>query len=143
MVEKKFFRYPYLAEGQGERKRMVYDYLYSQDYIIAPVTIDTKDFEFNTRLYNIPWRQRPNHLSRIKKEYLNYILKQTLKAEKRHPLDKQILLIHANLLNSHFMADIIDLYKQNGYEFITLSEAISRPILESNIPKISYSYGHR
>ncbi len=63
---------------------------------------------------------------------LAYIWNQTLKAEKRakqysdQPV-KQILLIHLNLLNSYCMRDIIELYKRNGYHFISLPEALQQP----------------
>jgi hypothetical protein len=64
----------------------------------------------------------------MKKRYLSYIWKQTLRAEKNsqnHNLpNKQILLLHANLLNSHFLGDVIEMYKTNGYKFISLQEAL-------------------
>lgn len=127
MTSHKYFRYPYLAEGKAESKQQVREYLSNNQYIIAPVTVDSKDFQFNARLLAIHWRNRNQHLNRIKREYLNYIWRQTVRAEKRangKPV-KQILLLHANLLNSHFMGDIIKMYKDKGYTFITLTEALN------------------
>ncbi len=37
---------------------------------------------------------------------------------------KQILLIHANLLNSLCLGDIINMYEEKGYKFISLEEAL-------------------
>lgn len=127
MTYPKYFRYPYLAEGTGEKKEAVHQYLAANQYVIAPVTIDSKDYKFNERLFRINWRVRNQHLNKIKQQYLAYIWNQTLRAEKRskNTNRKQILLIHANLLNSHFMGDIIQMYKQHGYRFITLEEALS------------------
>ncbi|KTC65182.1 polysaccharide deacetylase (plasmid) [Legionella adelaidensis] len=125
----KYFRYPYLAEGQGEKKAQVYEFLSAQNYVIAPVTIDTKDFRFNEELFHIPYRLREKNLPQLRKRYLSYIWSQTQRAEKlagNKPV-KQILLIHANLVNSHFLGDIIQMYKQNGYEFISLEEALAPP----------------
>lgn len=126
--ENKYFRYPYLAEGNGEKKQQIYRYLAAHKYTIAPVTIDSKDFLFNQQLFSIPYRLREQHLPSIRKRYLNYIWKQTIKsqsrAEQNKPL-KEILLIHANLLNSYFLGDIIDLYRANGYRFISLDEALT------------------
>jgi len=145
--DQKFFRYPYLAEGKGDTKQQVHDYLAANQYIVAPVTIDSKDYRFNEQLFAIPFRSRDKNLSQMKRRYLNYIWNQTLKAEKKaqdKPV-KQILLIHANLLNSHFLGDIIQMYKDNGYEFISLSEALSNsdPSLvsqsTSSIPSIYHS----
>jgi peptidoglycan/xylan/chitin deacetylase (PgdA/CDA1 family) len=126
MTEPKYFRFPYLAEGQGEKKQQVREYLTAHQYIIAPVTIDSKDYEFNAQFYRIPYRSRPKAIASFKKRYLAYIWQQTLRAEKKadgKPV-KQILLIHANLLNSLCLGDIIELYKKNGYRFISLDEAL-------------------
>lgn len=129
----KFFRYPYLAQSRGQRREDVRNYLHQQDYTIAPVTIDTKDFMFNAQLLRVHWRSRKNYIkSTLKRRYLNYIWRQTLRAQKRaqkkmgRPI-KHVLLIHTNLLNSHVLGDIIELYQKNGYKFVSLKEALSDP----------------
>ncbi|CEK10525.1 polysaccharide deacetylase family protein [Legionella hackeliae] len=136
----KYFRYPYLAESSGEKKQAVYDYLAAHNYIIAPVTVDSKDFVFNQQLFAIAYRAREKNLPQLKKRYLAFIWNQTLKAENKaaklypgKPV-KQILLIHANLINSHFLGDIIDLYRQNGYKIISLEEALASPAGSITIP---------
>jgi peptidoglycan/xylan/chitin deacetylase (PgdA/CDA1 family) len=126
MTEPKYFRYPYLAEGNGTKKQKVIEYLAEHQYTIAPVTIDSKDYEFNARFYHIPYRKRAQNLEQFKQRYLAYIWKQTLAAERRangQPV-KQILLIHANLLNSLCLEDVLQMYKKNGYKFISLAEAL-------------------
>jgi peptidoglycan/xylan/chitin deacetylase (PgdA/CDA1 family) len=143
MTEPKYFRYPYLAEGKGEKKQQVVEYLADHQYTIAPVTIDSKDYEFNAQFYHIPYRQRAQRLGQFKKRYLAFIWKQTLRAEKKakkvegQPV-KQILLIHANLLNSLCLGDIIKMYKDNGYKFISLNEALkgnTAPIINDTLPQ--------
>lgn len=130
LTEPKYFRYPYLAEGNKQSKQKVLDYLSANHYTVAPVTIDSKDFQFNEELYKVPYHSREQYiLNKMKPRYLAYIWQQTLKAEKRakgQPV-KQILLIHANLLNSYLLDDVIQMYKQNGYKFITLTEALENP----------------
>lgn len=131
LTEPKYFRYPYLAEGKGQKKQKVHEYLAAHQYTIAPVTIDSKDYEFNARFYKIPYRKRAQILPEFKKRYLAYIWKQTLLAERSakkvdgQPV-KQILLIHANLLNSLCLEDIIALYRKNGYKFISLADALNK-----------------
>lgn len=139
MTQPKYFRYPYLAEGRGVAKQEVQDYLTANQYTIAPVTIDSKDYLFNERLLHISWRTRNQYLSQIKSQYLNYIWKQTLLAEKRtnNKQAKQILLVHANLLNSHFLGDVIQMYKKNGYRFISLDEALNNSTLPVTIQSAS------
>lgn len=140
MTKPKFFRYPYLAEGRGRRKQQVINHLHELDYVIAPVTIDSKDFRFNQQLMGIYWRHRAQKVHHIKKRYLNYIWRQTIRAEnlskKRLGYQgKQILLIHANLLNSFVLGDIIKMYQDRGYKFISLAEAMKDPavILEGPV----------
>lgn len=107
----------------------MHEWLAAHQYTIAPVTIDSKDYEFNAQFYRIPYRQRPQRLAQFKKRYLAFIWQQTLRAEKKvkkvegQPV-KHILLIHANLINSLCLADIIEMYRSNGYKFITLQEAL-------------------
>ena len=131
MTTPKYFRYPYLDEGKGENKTKVYDYLNAHQYTIAPITIDSKDYSFNERLLRINWRNRDAHLSSIKRDYLAYLEKQITKAEKIHGDNyPEILLIHANLINSHAMGDVIQLFKKHGYRFISLEEALSRKTVQ-------------
>lgn len=141
MTTPKYFRFPYLAEGKGEKKQEVLDWLTSHQYTVAPVTIDSKDYEFNAQFYRIPYRNRAKAIDSFKKRYLAFIWKQTLRAEEKSKKGngqpaKQILLIHANLLNSLCLQDIINLYKDHGYKFITLEEALkgnmAEPIIDTS-----------
>lgn len=129
MTETKYFRYPYLAEGRGDKKQQVRDFLANNNYIIAPVTIDSKDFRFNQQLMGIHWLSREKNIGPIKRRYLDYIWQQTLRAEKKSERlygrpTPQILLIHANLLNSILLGDIIQMYKEKGYEVVSLDAAL-------------------
>ena len=136
ITEPKYFRYPYLAEGNKTSKPLVYNYLVEHHYTVAPVTIDSKDFQFNEQLYKVPYRERESYINKIKPRYLAYIWKETLRAEKQtngQPA-KQILLIHANLLNSYALNDIIQMYKKNGYRFISLTDALKNPAPIINYP---------
>ncbi len=132
MSQPKYFRYPYLSEGHGHKKEVVLNFLKENGYVVAPVTIDTKDFRFNQKLFRVAYRARPAYLPYLKKQYLAYIWAQTKRAEKKamkkfnRPI-KHILLIHANLLNSHFIGDIVDMYRHHGYEIISLPEALKDP----------------
>ncbi len=140
MTEPKYFRYPYLAEGNKAAQEKMQQYLLAHHYTVAPVTIDSKDYEFNERLYHVPFRQREQYVTRLKPSYLAYIWKQTLKAEKishDKPV-KQILLLHANLLNSYCLPDIIKLYRDNGYTFVSLTDALTNPATTIAFPILDW-----
>lgn len=129
LTEPKYFRYPYLIMGDGSKKQKVIHYLNSKNYQIAPISIDSKDFMFNQLLLGVPESERRHFLTVLKPCYLDFIWQQTLKAEEqnrlRHKVDQaQILLIHANLLNAYVLPDIIKLYRQNGFQLVTLGDAL-------------------
>lgn len=129
MSSPKYFRYPYLAErGRNPKFKMVRDYLAKNDYMIAPVTIDGKDYQFNARFLKMPWQQRRSRLNEVRNRYLKYLESQIILSE--HDKDgpsKQILLIHMNTLNSYFIEDILKLFQSRGYQFISLPEALQDP----------------
>jgi len=129
MTEPKYFRYPYLAMSSGSKKNQILCYLAKNNYQVAPITIDSKDFVFNQRLLSVPEIDRRAYLNDLKPFYLDFIWQQTLKAEEHtqyhhNPDQVQILLIHANLLNAYVLPDLINYYKQNGYTFVSLEDAL-------------------
>lgn len=136
----KYFRYPYLAEGNKTTRPMVQEYLTQHHYTIAPVTIDSEDFKFNERVYKVPFRTREAYIQKMKAQYLALIWRHTLSAEKRAGGNggKQILLLHANVLNSYVLGDIIDMYRKNGYTFISLTDALKNPA-----PEIVFTTGDK
>ncbi|WP_242604440.1 polysaccharide deacetylase family protein [Legionella gresilensis] len=130
LTKPKYFRFPYLATSKGEKREKVGEYLKTLDYAIAPITIDSKDFLFNRKLVALPKEERHNYLNEeLKPEYLDFIWQQTLKALERNrrahtPNQAQILLIHANIINAYALDDIINLYKEHGFTFVTLQDAL-------------------
>lgn len=118
MTSPKYYRYPYLAEGRWWWVRnKVYDYLREHNYVKAPVTIDSRDFVFNVELL-----EKKPELEVIKKKYIDFVWSNTQKAESNDK--KQILLIHANVLNSYCLDDLLTMFESHGYQFISISEAL-------------------
>lgn len=126
MTDKKYYRYPYLSQGKWLTKQKVHDYLASLNYTIAPITVDSRDFILNAEFLKSKERANPQYLEKIKQHYLNFVWKQTVKAEQQQSCKptKQILLIHANILNSYFLNDLLKMYAAKGYRFISLTEAL-------------------
>ncbi|CAM2901835.1 polysaccharide deacetylase [Legionella steigerwaltii] len=125
MSNPKYFRYPYLSEGKLWRKSVVRHYLNENHYIVAPVTVDSRDFEFDAELKQLKKQNPTASLTELKKRYLEYVWQRTLTAEKQTP-GKQVLLIHANLLNSYFLDDVLHMFEEHGYHFISLDEALKK-----------------
>ena len=139
LTEPKYFRYPYLVMGTGLKKTKVMQYLSSKNYQVAPISIDSKDFVFNQLLLSVPEPERRHFLTVLKPCYLDFIWQQTLKAEEHSryahkPNEAQILLIHANLLNAYVLPDIINLYKQNGFNLVSLEDALKTTAAGTHLP---------
>jgi peptidoglycan/xylan/chitin deacetylase (PgdA/CDA1 family) len=125
MPATKYYRYPYLSESSFAKKQKVLHYLKKNHYRVAPVTIDSRDFIFNVKLIN-EVHSNPELLNKLRQQYLDFVWQQTVFAEynQRCNSTKQILLLHANLLNSYFLDDLLQMYEQHGYRFISLEEAL-------------------
>ncbi|MFT4059372.1 MAG: polysaccharide deacetylase family protein [Legionella sp.] len=124
LTEPKYFRFPYLSMSSGKKKEDILCFLAKKNYQVAPITVDSKDFVFNQRLFAVPELDRRAYLEELKPFYLDFIWQQTMRAEENNPHQAQILLIHANLLNAYVLPDIINLYKDHGYSFINLEDAL-------------------
>lgn len=122
----KYFRFPYLAMGQGSKKQAILDFLKTKHYTIAPITIDSKDFMFNQQLLAKPEAERRAFFEELKPVYLDYIWLKTREAAAKHPHKAypEILLIHANLLNAYCLDDLIAMLKEEGYQFVSLDKAL-------------------
>lgn len=122
----KYFRFPYLAMGQGSKKTTILEHLRAAHYTIAPITIDSKDFMFNQQLLAKPEAERRAFFEELKPVYLDYIWLKTREAAAKHPHKAypEILLIHANLLNAYCLDDIIAMLKNEGYQFVSLDKAL-------------------
>lgn len=123
MTSPKYYRYPYLAEGRWWWVRnRVYDYLREHHYIKAPVTFDSRDFLFNAEIAKIDLAHQEQEMQEIKKRYIQSVLSKIKKTQGDN--NKQILLIHANVLNSYCLDDLLTIFESEGYQFISLPEAL-------------------
>lgn len=128
--EQKLFRYPYMSMGSGKKRAAVLQYLSDNKYLYAPVTIDSKDFRFNAKFAELGLDPEAAGFADIKQQYLDYVKKKILKRERQdkwlsfsYQSKKQTLLIHSNALNSYVLQDVLQLFKDRGYQFITANNA--------------------
>lgn len=134
MTEKKrtlrFFRHPYLQTGLNlKTKDGLNKFLFENGYTIAPVTIDNADWIFARAFDNAFDKRDKNLMKRIGAAYVPYLEakmdyweRQSIKLFNREI--KQILLLHANFINSDYFGDIAKMLEKRGYQFITLEEAL-------------------
>ncbi len=125
----KFFRFPYLKEGNTREKiDSVRTFLKQQNYRNGHVTIDASDWYIDSRLVK-RLRKKPNSdITDFRKFYLNHIWERAQFYEKLslEINDKHInhtLLLHHNLAAALFIDDLIKMFKERGWEIIPVSKA--------------------
>lgn len=127
----RYFRHPYLFTGLDlETKKNLGAFLSEHCYTIAPVTIDNSDWIFARAYDNAFDKNDKKLMKRVAAAYVSYLEakfdyweRQSNKIFDREI--KQILLLHANFINSEYFGDIAKMLKRRGYKFITLESALT------------------
>jgi len=129
-LKMRYFRHPYLWTGLDlDTKLQLGNFLTTHDYTIAPVTIDNSDWIFASAYDKAFDKNDKKLMKRIGAAYVPYLEakmdyweRQSNKLFDREI--KQILLLHANFINSDYFDDIAAMLKKRSYKFITLEEAL-------------------
>lgn len=133
---KKIFRFPFLKEGDTAAKRDGFrEFLNQQHYQLGSVTIDTSDWYISDRLEKKLAEHPDMDISAYKKYYLNHIWNRAQyydglarKLLGRSP--NHTLLVHHNLLNALFLADVINMLESKGWKLINAEKAFSDPLFK-------------
>ncbi len=126
----RYFRHPYLQTGLSmEVKNGLNGFLAEHGYTIAPVTIDNADWIFASAYDKAFDKGDKNLMKRVGEAYVSYMNlkmdyweRQSAKIFGREI--KQILLIHANFINSDYLDDLFKMFRSRGYKFVTLEDAL-------------------
>ncbi len=127
----KYYRHPYLYTGKTvEQKDSLDKFLKERGYIVAPVTLDNSDWLFAADYYYAIRRDEKQLADSIAAAYVEYMnmmadFFENLSQEFLGRQVNQILLVHANMLNADHFDKIIMLFKNRGYEFVSLDEAMT------------------
>ncbi len=127
----KYFRFPYLCSGKQFETNAIHAYLEENGYLIAPVTIQNKDWTYNSRY--VRNRHNPAQQKQIGDEYVSFTIAQILDATKAleakgWPDAPHILLLHMNSINAAYAPAIFNYLKKESWKFVTLDEALSHPL---------------
>ncbi len=117
----KFFRFPFLKEGDTAAKRdSVRAFMAEHGYRNGHVTIDASDWYIDQRL-TACLKENPNadvkpyrdyYLQHMweRASYYDKLAERVVKRDIRHTI-----LVHFNLLNALFLGDLIAMFKQKGW----------------------------
>ncbi len=126
----KYFRHPFLHTGRDSVTRsVIYQFLDSLGYTIAPVTIDNAEWIFSSAFDKAYSKNDSVLMVSVGEEYLSYMRSELRYFEwmsdtlfgRQIP---QILLIHSNRLNSFYYSALCAVFRAEGYSFISLEEAL-------------------
>jgi len=127
----RYLRFPFNHSGDTQEKRdAVAAFLAGRGYAVATCTIDNEDWEFARAYYVMRTAPDPESAKKLRTAYLAYtaaeidyytgLHKKVLGREIPH-----VMLLHANRLNADVLDDVLRIFEQRGYRFVTLDEAQS------------------
>lgn len=126
----KYFRYPYLREGETmETRNSVRQYLKDKGYKIAQVTIDFEDWSWNGPYVRCKEKGDVKAIAELQTTYLQNASDMLDRAE---VLSKSlfgrsiphILLLHIGAFDTEMLDQLLTNYEKKGVVFVPLSEAM-------------------
>ena len=126
-----YWRFPYLRAGKPQSVHDQFaDYLTSQHYVTAPISMSFDDWYYND--YFIACGKSGNQagLQALQASYLQraalwVVDSQQLSEKIYHRQIPLILLLHPNYFESTVLPQLLELLKTLGAEFVTLPDAIA------------------
>jgi peptidoglycan-N-acetylglucosamine deacetylase len=127
----KYFRHTQLRTGPTiEYKRSLEKFLVEHGYTVAPVTIDNNEYIFAVIYNRAKLRGDTATMKRVADAYITYMEEmfeffEKLSRDSMGYEIKQILLLHANELNSDYFDELVSMIKRRNYKFISLDDALT------------------
>jgi len=126
----RYFRHPFLQMGATREIEEAFEkFIGERGYKSVPVTIDTMDWMF-LAAYAKSLKEKDKALQkRVSEDYLKFVGQRVEAGEKAADIlfgreIKHILLLHANELNGDNFEALLNVFKEKGYRFITVEEAL-------------------
>lgn len=133
----RYFRHPYLHTGPDARTRdQVKQFLAESGYRIAPVTVENDDEVFDAAYRCALARGDAVLMRHVLTEYLSHSERAFARSERlAYKLFgrriRQVLQLHANVLNADALDGLARLLIRRGYSFVPLDEALEDPAYRS------------
>jgi peptidoglycan-N-acetylglucosamine deacetylase len=128
-----YFRFPMNHTGNTPMKhRAIAVFLAEQGYRVAACTIENEDFLFNSAYLRMLTKQDQASSRQLRADYLAYT---SSEIDYYAGLNEQIfgyeppevMVLHVNRLNAEMIEEILRLFEQKHYVFVTLEKAQSDP----------------
>ncbi len=148
----RFIRFPFNHTGDTKEKHdSVAAFLKQRGYQVAACTIDNEDYLFNASYIQMLAKKDDAQAVKLRAEYLAYtaveidyyasLHKQVLGRE-----IPQVMVLHANRLNADVLDEILSLFEEKKYRFVSLEAAQSDPayrVPDTFVTKFGPMWGYR
>jgi peptidoglycan/xylan/chitin deacetylase (PgdA/CDA1 family) len=134
-----WFRYPFLDEGKDEAQRIAArQVLAKHGYRVADVTIGWGDWAFTGTWFRCNQQGNKAAVAELEQMYLDGVRESIPVARgTAHALDGRdipyVLLMHVSAMSAHMMPQVIKIYRDAGFRFVSLAEAESDPAYRSDV----------
>ena len=129
----RWFRYPYLHEGDTlEKRRAVRAFLANNGYRIAQTTLDFEDYMWNSAHARCWMKKDEESIKWLRESY-----RTTAREFTRFQIGNSravfgrdinhVMLLHLGSFSSHILPDLFEILKEEGFEIVTLEEAQKDP----------------
>ena len=131
--EWRWFRYPYLHEGDTlEKRHAVRQMLGELNYSIAQVTLDHEDYLWNSTYARCVDKHDQKAIEWLRKSYLDtaetYFEMQRATAKQVYGREiNHVLLLHLGAFSPEILPALFDLLKRQGFTLVSLEEAQRDP----------------
>lgn len=139
----KWFRFPFLAEGDTAPKKMGFRvYLAERGYRIAGVTASFADYEWNEPYARCEAKHDGKEIHWLERSYLKAaeedIGYRRAMSQKLLGADiPYVLLMHIGAFDARMLPRLLRVYQERGFTFVTLEEAEKDPFYKYDVdPKL-------
>jgi peptidoglycan/xylan/chitin deacetylase (PgdA/CDA1 family) len=148
----RFLRFPFNHSGDTKEKHdSVAAFLKRRGYEVAACTIDNEDYLFNATYIQMLAKKDDTSAAKLRTEYLAYT---AIEIDYYASLHKQIfgreipqvMLLHANRLNADVLDEILSIFENKQYRFVSLEAAQSDPayrVPDTFVTKFGPMWGYR
>ncbi len=148
----RFLRFPFNHTGDTKEKHdSVAAFLKQRGYQVAACTIDNEDYLFNASYIQMLAKKDDAQAVKLRAEYLAYT---AVEIDYYASLHKQIfgreipqvMVLHANRLNADILEEILSLFEEKKYRFVSLEAAQSDPayrVPDTFVTKFGPMWGYR
>lgn len=128
----RWFRYPFLSEGDPAKRAEVRHYLASHGYHIAQVSMDFADYAFNEPYARCLAKGDHEAVTRLEQAYVDSAREnargfRTLSKALYGRDIPYVLLMHIGAFDARMLPRLLALYREVGFRFVTLPEAERDP----------------